>query len=192
MYTLFCVYFYSTCIYERQHEKTYLLTCATNEDTNQHARPRSLVRICIVRMRKLCTSFQNVPAEDSGQIARMRRLIWIFARRTSRKEEIFTFDCHILIHLRLNRISPHYILEESNFNLRYIRVSILDSPSEKLLTYLATAQTLIRHVRPTKTQISMRARAVWSEYVLSAWGNFAPASKMYPLKILVRLRECAG
>ena len=29
------------------------------------------------------------------------------------------------------------------------------------------------HVRPTKTQISLRMRTVWLEYSLSAWRNFA-------------------
>ena len=29
------------------------------------------------------------------------------------------------------------------------------------------------HVRPTKTKISLRIRAVWSEYTLSIWRNFA-------------------
>ena len=32
----------------------YLLTCAPNEDSNQPAHPRSLIRIFIVRMTKLC------------------------------------------------------------------------------------------------------------------------------------------
>ena len=42
------------------------------------------------------------------------------------------------------------------------------------------------HVRPTKTQISLRIRA-------SIWGNLNPClSKMCPVKHQTRLRECAG
>ena len=36
-----------------------------------------------------------------------------------------------------------------------------------------------RHVRPTKTQISLRIRAVWSESSLAAWRNFASLSVPY-------------
>ena len=32
----------------------YLLTCATNEDSNQPAHPRSLIRAFVVRMKKFC------------------------------------------------------------------------------------------------------------------------------------------
>ena len=43
------VFFY----YEPQRKKTYLLTRAHNEDSNQPAHPRSLIRIVIVHMMKL-------------------------------------------------------------------------------------------------------------------------------------------
>ena len=36
-----------------QCEKTYLLTCAPNEDSNQPAHPRSLIRVFVVRMKTL-------------------------------------------------------------------------------------------------------------------------------------------
>ena len=49
------------------------------------------------------------------------------------------------------------------------------------------------HMRPTKTQISLRIRAVWSESSLPAWRNFASSlSKMHPWKILVTLYDCAS
>ena len=40
--------------YEPQREKTYPLTCAPTEDSNQPAHPRSLIRAFVVRMKKLC------------------------------------------------------------------------------------------------------------------------------------------
>ena len=40
--------------FEPQHEKACLLTCAANEDTNQPEHPRSLIRVFILRMKKLC------------------------------------------------------------------------------------------------------------------------------------------
>ena len=49
------------------------------------------------------------------------------------------------------------------------------------------------HVRPTKTQISLRIRTVWSEPSMSACRNFPSLSiQNTPVKILIRLRECAG
>ena len=49
-----------------------------------------------------------------------------------------------LTHCRLNELPPHYILEDSNFDLRYIRLSDLDIPREKWLNYLQTVETLMR------------------------------------------------
>ena len=49
------------------------------------------------------------------------------------------------------------------------------------------------NIHRTKTQISLCVRAVWLESSLSAWRKFAPwLSQMCPVKILIRLRECAG
>ena len=44
----------------------------------------------------------------------------------------------------LNRLAPHYILEESNFNLRYVRLFDLHIPREKWLNYMQAVETLIR------------------------------------------------
>ena len=46
------------------------------------------------------------------------------------------------------------------------------------------------HVRPTKTQISLRIRAVWLVSSLSARKHFASSAiQNAPVKILIRLRE---
>ena len=52
--------------------------------------------------------------------------------------------CKILTHCRLNTL-PHYILEESNFYFRYVRLWDLHIPRKKWLNYLQTVETLIRH-----------------------------------------------
>ena len=41
-----------------------------------------------------------------------------------------------LTHFRLNKHPPHYLLEESNFNVRYVKLCDLDVLSEKWLSYL--------------------------------------------------------
>ena len=41
-------------LFESHREKTYLLTCAPNEDSYQPVHPRSLIRVFVVRMKKLC------------------------------------------------------------------------------------------------------------------------------------------
>ena len=48
-----------------------------------------------------------------------------------------------LTHCILNTL-PHYVLEESNINFRYIRLWDLHIPREKWLNYLQTLETLIR------------------------------------------------
>ena len=50
----------------------------------------------------------------------------------------------VLTHCILNRLSHTNILEESNFNFRYIRLWNLNIPREKWLNYLQTVTTLIR------------------------------------------------
>ena len=65
-----------------QYAKTYLLTYASNEDSNQSALLRSLTRVFVVRMTEVCIlGYPNTPSEDSDQPARTRRLIRIFAWR---------------------------------------------------------------------------------------------------------------
>ena len=39
---------------EPQRGKTYFLTCVPNEGLDQHAPPRSLTRVFVVRMKKFC------------------------------------------------------------------------------------------------------------------------------------------
>ena len=41
----------------------------------------------------------------------------------------------LLTHCRLNEFPLHYILEESNFNFRYLRLCDLYNPREKWLNY---------------------------------------------------------
>ena len=55
-----------------QREKTYLLTCAPNEDSDQTAHSRSLISLRCPHEESL---HPNAPSEDSDQTARMRSLI---------------------------------------------------------------------------------------------------------------------
>ena len=62
-----------------------------NEDSDQSAHPRSLIRVVGVRMKKLCIfAIQNVSNENFNQTARMRRLIWNFTGRTCPEERFLT------------------------------------------------------------------------------------------------------
>ena len=40
--------------FEPKREETYLLTCATNEDSNQPAHLRTQIRVFVTCMKKLC------------------------------------------------------------------------------------------------------------------------------------------
>ena len=62
------------------HEKTYLLTCAPNEDSDKPAHPRSLIIVFVVRVKDFAfLAIPNAPSEDSDQTVWMCRLIWIFS-----------------------------------------------------------------------------------------------------------------
>ena len=54
-------------VYETQSESTYLLTCASNEDSDQPPHLHSLVRVFVVRMKKHCILryLNKGPGEDS-------------------------------------------------------------------------------------------------------------------------------
>ena len=54
-----------------------------------------------------------------------------------------TISMYELTHFWLNKLPPHYILEESNFSFRYVRLCDLDIPREKWQKYLQTVETLI-------------------------------------------------
>ena len=55
---------------ELQLEKVYFLKCAPNGDSDQHAHPRSLIRVLVVGMKKFASfAIQNASSEDSDQTA---------------------------------------------------------------------------------------------------------------------------
>ena len=55
-----------------------------------------------------------------------------------------TLSFFTLTHYRLNELRPLYIMEDSDFDFRYLRLFDLDIPREKWLNYLQTVGTLIR------------------------------------------------
>ena len=65
---------------------------APNEDSNQPAHPRSLIRVLVLCMKKPCIlCYQITPSEDSDQPAHSRRLIWIIAGRTGPEVRFLIF-----------------------------------------------------------------------------------------------------
>ena len=65
---------------QSQYEKTYHLKYTPNEDSNQHAHLRSLIKVFPVHMKK--RSALAIQNKASDQTSWMRRLIWIFAGYT--------------------------------------------------------------------------------------------------------------
>ena len=79
--------------YELQHEKVYLLKYTSNEDSDRTAHSRSLIRVFVVRMKKLCILGYPKCAQRRFRSActnEMRRLIWIFAGRACPKVRFLT------------------------------------------------------------------------------------------------------
>ena len=64
-------------IFEPQCKKTYLWTCAPNEDSNYSAHLCSLIRIFIVIA---CLAIQNLSHEDSDQMAHLGKKMSIIGR----------------------------------------------------------------------------------------------------------------
>ena len=61
---------------EPPHDKTKKMECASSEDSDQHGRPPSLIRVFAVRMKKAWVlSYPLNDSEDSDQTGRMPRLI---------------------------------------------------------------------------------------------------------------------
>ena len=52
--------------------------------------------------------------------------------------QIQTTPCHVIV---IYLHEQYYILEESNFNFRYVRPDNLNIPKEKWLNYLQTMET---------------------------------------------------
>ena len=69
--------------YGSGHSVCYNIVCASSEDSDQPAHPRSLIRVFAARLRRIGSlATHRVPCENSDQTARMRRLIWVFIGRT--------------------------------------------------------------------------------------------------------------
>ena len=94
-------------IYESQRQKTYLLTWAPYEDSNQPVHPCCIIKVFISRERKFASlAIQNAPSEDSDQPAHSRRLIWIFAGRTCPNVRLLTWR---LVHKMLRKAQKLYL-----------------------------------------------------------------------------------
>ena len=92
----------------------------------------------------------------------------------------------------INRVSC-LIVDFSSLCKNWWLLRVTFSTLEEKIIWAWVNVRTFGYVRPTKTQISLRIRAVWSESSLPAWRNFASLlSKMRQVKIMIRLRECAG
>ena len=63
--------------YDPAHHKTNKMTCASSEDSDQPGYPPSLIRVFAVRLKKHWVDSYMYP------LSAQRRLIWVFAGRTS-------------------------------------------------------------------------------------------------------------
>ena len=107
-------------VFEPKHAKTYLLKCAPHKDTHHPAHPRSLIRVCVVRMKKLCILAYPICAQwilwsDCANA----QSIWIFAGRTCPKVRFLkvvtrayttglggSVGCAVRLETRRSRVQP--------------------------------------------------------------------------------------
>ena len=86
--------------------------------------------------------------KKSDQTAWMHCLIWVLhwahMSNSAFSQAAALIAAHSFNPLYTEQTLPHYILEESNFNFRYIRRWDLHIPREKWINYLQTVETLIR------------------------------------------------
>ena len=80
-----------------QH-KTYLLTCAFKDDSDQPMHPLSLISLCCLHEETLQPWLFKMCREDSDQTAWMHRLIWVFTVHKSK--DMFS---HVVAHLFVKR-----------------------------------------------------------------------------------------
>ena len=76
------------------HDKTYNKTCATSEDSDQHARPRSLIRVFAYRT---CLRLIRVFAGHTGLIVGFVN-IWLRSEEMALKRADCPFTIASMIH----------------------------------------------------------------------------------------------
>ena len=110
-------------------EKRYLLSWATNENSNQPAHS-DLIRIFAIWPESLLSAwrnfallaFQNAPSEDSDQTARMRRLIWIFSGCTCPKYVAWRFGSLQNVAWRFGPLPDFFVV----FSVSLLQILILE------------------------------------------------------------------
>ena len=139
----------------------------------------------------------------TDQTGRMPRLIWVFAGRT---DTLLVLSCRssfyfesiqtcVFIFLK-GLISMRLELAYDN----YCQIILIKQCCFIVWEYCWAQKIEPRHdktnkvsVRPTKTQISLGIRPVWSESSLSAWRNFGSLATYWTqAKALISLGGCPG
>ena len=85
----------------RNMKKTYLLAFASNKDSNQSAPPRSLIRVFVVHMKKLCIHGYAKRAHEYASRSEL------FAGRTCLKVRLLTLKLKCVF---VKHCAPNYIL----------------------------------------------------------------------------------
>ena len=94
-------------------------------------------------------------------------------------------------------------LDRTDFVYAFTNLSFMGLPCVQITKYsfLGMLNTVLSlnvqkgtfwHVRPTSTQTSLRVHAVWSVFIVRFIKLHHVLSKIRPVKIQIRLRECAG
>ena len=145
-----------------QREKSNPLTCAPNEDSNQPACLRNLIRVFVVRMKELCilgypkcTQWRFL--SDCANAQADLNLRWTTCPKDRFRR--LRFNCFRVarnrVHCALTRWT--WMVADYNFSLRKITK-----------TFEPTRLQLCQ----AETQIRLRICAVWSESSLFAWRRF--------------------
>ena len=145
--------------------------------------------------------FLHPDSEDSDQTGRTPRLIWVFAGRTYHfvgclmRRLILNFHRYFTDPGLLDRVPTCFlILGACYLGMQLIGIAMLTTPPSRGTTSEVWFEprhekTWLCHMRTTKTQISLRLRAVWSARLL-----FANTSSFYirNFKPLPSFSGCAG
>ena len=100
---------------ELQRGKTHLLICAPKEDSNQTAHLRSLIRVFVVRMKKLCILSYPKCAQwnvwsDSVFWSTCQKAYFPFRQKKKKKKKIvWTFWCYSCLGHRICNLSSNSI-----------------------------------------------------------------------------------
>ena len=132
---------------EPWHDKTNKMACAPSKDSDQPGHPPSLIRVFAVRMKRAWVL--SYPLS-------MQRRLW-----SDRADAQVDKSLH-WVHSHVDRFVMRWLISWNIWNTADTKHDV----QWRSTKHMCHEKTCLCHMRPTKVQISLRIRAVWSAPLL--------------------------